>query len=138
MPASRPRKAKPVEMRRTERLWTAFDQSQAINATATPTTAICQSNPRKCSSCNERRIRCRGGRLGVDVVTAQDSSWKGGLGFSKRQSWRFKRWHFKCCIESGNMQHLLHGRAAVEILALERALQRLALAADAAAGSRPF
>src|SRR5690242_15207899 len=82
MPASRPRKAKPVEMRRTERLWTAFDQSQATSPTAMPTTAICQSNPRKCSSCSEKRICCRGGRLGVDVVTAQDSC------LGKRQSRR--------------------------------------------------
>ncbi len=45
---------------------------------------------------------------------------------------------FICCICWSSMQHLFHGPAAVEILAVERALQRVALAADAAAGSRPL
>src|SRR5215468_961461 len=71
MPASRPRNANPVEMRRTERLCMAFDHSQATAATAMPTTRICHSNARNRSFCSEKLIRWRGGRLGVGVVTAQ-------------------------------------------------------------------
>src|SRR5215475_11040966 len=74
MPASRPRKAKPVEMRRTERLCTALEQSQATSATTMATTTICQSNPRKRSFCSEKLSRWRGGRSRRAVVTAQESS----------------------------------------------------------------
>ncbi|MGY4314836.1 hypothetical protein [Bradyrhizobium sp. JR3.5] len=77
MPASRPRKAKPVEMRRTERLWTAFDHSQATMATAMATTRTCQNRPATRGSLSESRqdrLGARAGvRFGVDVVTAQGS-----------------------------------------------------------------
>src|SRR5262245_60990918 len=73
MPASRPRKANPVEMRRTERLCIVFDQSQAITATTIATTRICQTSPEKFLSFSEIRIRRDGGRAGF-VVTAQTSS----------------------------------------------------------------
>src|ERR1700737_2330801 len=60
-------------MRRTERLWTAFDQSQATTATAMATTTICQNNPAKRWSFKERRQRLDGGGRVGDVVTAQGS-----------------------------------------------------------------
>ena len=72
IPASRPRKAKPVEMRRTERLCSAFDHSQATMATAIPTTTTCQSRPfRRCRFHGVRRMRR--GISGVDIVTAWKS-----------------------------------------------------------------
>ena len=87
---------------------------------------------RKRSSCSEKlQALARRGLSGVDVVTAQEFS-------SVKSEVSLAAARFKCCIEIGNMQHLFHGRAAVEILALDRALQRLAVAADAAAGSRPL
>src|SRR5689334_771211 len=73
MPASRPRKAKPVEMRRTLRLWTVFDHSHAIMATTMATTTICQNSPENCLSFSEICIRRDGGEAGVSVVTAQAS-----------------------------------------------------------------
>src|SRR4029078_4065547 len=74
MPASRPRNAKPVEMRRTLRLCTVFDHSQAMIATTMATTTICQNNPEKFLSFSEIRIRREGARAGFSVVTAQASS----------------------------------------------------------------
>ena len=44
-PASRPRKAKPVVMRRAERLVTVLDQRKTMMATAMPTTSTCQNRP---------------------------------------------------------------------------------------------
>src|SRR5438105_13297091 len=73
MPASRPRKAKPVEMRRTLRLCTVFDHSQAMMAITIATTRICQNNPENCLSFSEIRIRRDGGEAGFSVVTAQAS-----------------------------------------------------------------
>src|SRR5436190_23503846 len=73
MPASRPRKAKPVEMRRTLRLCTVFDHSQAMMATTIATTTICQNNPEKFLSFSEICIRRDGGEAGFSVVTAQAS-----------------------------------------------------------------
>src|SRR5690349_1442445 len=91
MPASRPRKAKPVEMRRTERLCRAFDHNHAISATAVPITRICQSRARNRSFCSEKLKGWRGGRFGVDIVTAQDSFEIGGLGSSAFQMLHRKR-----------------------------------------------
>ena len=66
MPASRPRKAKPVEIRRTDRLWTVLDQSQATTATAIPTTRTCQNRSlAAAASRSEKRIRARRRSLGV-------------------------------------------------------------------------
>src|SRR5262245_2185759 len=72
MPASRPRKAKPVVMRRAERLVTVLDQRKATIATTIPTTTTCQNSPFNSLRPSARKRR-RGGGLGVSVVTAQKS-----------------------------------------------------------------
>src|SRR6478609_2337004 len=107
MPASRPRKAKPVVMRRAERLVTVLDQRKATMPSAIPTTSTCQNRP-----CNSRRPhapkkRRRGGGLGVSVVTAQNP----------RCKQRFPAAHVNCCINHRTVQQMFHGRAH-EILAL--------------------
>src|ERR1043166_2525452 len=114
MPASRPRKAKPVEMRRTERLCTVFDHSHAMMATTIATTTICQNSPENCLSFSEICIRRNGGEAGVSVVTAQASC--SGMSAAKRK-------YFICCNRVQYVKQMFHERQAI---APERTLQRVA------------
>src|SRR5512142_1572731 len=88
MPASRPRKAKPVVMRRAERLVTVLDQRKPTTPTTIATTRTCQNRPCNSRSPHALKKRGRGAGLGVSVVTAQ-KSFSGGSDFRRR--------HVNCC-----------------------------------------
>src|SRR3954463_12889762 len=127
MPASRPRKAKPVVMRRAERVVTVLDQRKAMTATAIPTTRACRNRPFSSRCPRAPKKRRRGGGLGASDVTAQKS-------FSRR---RFPAAYVNCCTKLHFVQQMFHDRAR-EILAAERTAHCIALASDAVAGGRAF
>src|SRR3954463_12097802 len=127
MPASRPRKAKPVVMRRAERVVTVLDQRNTMTATTIPTTRTCQNRPFSSRCPKAPKKRRRGGGLGASDVTAQKS-------FSRR---RFPAAYVNCCTKLHFVQQMFHDRAR-EILAAERTAHCIALASDAVAGGRAF
>src|SRR6266481_6123639 len=90
---------------------------------AIPTTTICQKRPARRSWLSEMGNRLRRAGAGVDVVTAQDPSGSSDLRPCASGA------RFICCTERLFVQHTFHDPAAVEVLAPQRTLQRVAVAA---------
>src|ERR1700682_3190988 len=99
-------------MRRTDRLWTALDQSQNTTGIASPTTTTCQKYPATRAWPSEKRDGLRRTGPDVAVVTAQGSFCQ-----QRSSAMRPGKARFICCTKWTFVQRMFHAPAAAEVFA---------------------